>query len=494
MQEFTFFMFKIASIFCALSLVLTFFATGGGYEVWLLSGGQFALLFALVREKHATAVTMFVFMSFLFFGMRPIYILLEGDHNLFYFPFSIAVDGKVLNSAQWWGTLALLCFCLGARLPRKLHLERWRRMRKIAKAPQNRVVVNDFVALGALAYQVGSLGIMFIIGGMGRSLYESEGGAWVYEFPAVLQGGQIFALAVLFERYWKMRAGSTLVAFMVSAFLFLAFTYEMRNVSIFRGFYLTGFAAGALAVFSRIRQSVNALWLIIPILLALPIFRMLGELRSAENEQLVNAIQETLQVEETPFIQRYWEFYNSRGDINIFDTFVAAKESTPSVRPYVLSWLYVPVHWIPRAIWESKPERGILVDVSFTNGAPYSPGISGFFMLDGGLFWMLGCMALLGYIIAYVDTYLLCLPAGYLRSCLYGIFVVTAMGGSRYFLYQYFYQLLYAALPVIFLSWLVVKLQGKSPAKRRVPKKRPKPASAPSPQQALARGELEKMP
>jgi hypothetical protein len=487
-------MFIAAAIICAITLVLTVFTTGGDYEVWLLSGGQFALLVALVRQKYATAVTMFMFMSFLFFGIRPVYILLEHDHNLFGFPFALAVDGKILNSAQWWATLGLLCFFLGARLPRKLHRERWLKMRRVAQSPRNRVVVNDLVAYAALAYQIGSLGIMFVLGELGKSVYGSEAGAWFYDLPAVLQGGQIFALAVLLERYWRLRGFATLGMLIVSGILFLAFTYEMRNVSLFRGFYLTGLLAGALAVASRLRSQINALWLILPIVLALPLFRMLGGTRTAANEELAGQLVENFRTEDKPFLQSYWDFYDSDGDINIFDTFVAAKESTPSVRPYMLSWLYVPVHWIPRAIWESKPERGILVDVSFTNGAPYSPGISGFFMLDGGLFWMLGCMALLGYIIAYVDTYLLCLPAGYLRSCLYGIFVVTAMGGSRYFLYQYFYQLLYAAVPVVFLSWLVVKLQGKSPAKRRVPKKRPKPATAPSPQQALARGELEKMP
>ena len=44
--------------------------------------------------------------------------------------------------------------------------------------------------------------------------------------------------------------------------------------------------------------------------------------------------------------------------------------------------------FIPRSLWPDKPISGILQDVSFANNVPYSPGLVGYFLLDGGRY---GC-------------------------------------------------------------------------------------------------------
>ena len=49
-------------------------------------------------------------------------------------------------------------------------------------------------------------------------------------------------------------------------------------------------------------------------------------------------------------------------DMNIFDTFVAAKMHEPSFRPYLWSWIYVPLHLIPRKFWAGKPIGGVTQD------------------------------------------------------------------------------------------------------------------------------------
>jgi len=155
----------------------------------------------------------------------------------------------------------------------------------------------------------------------------------------------------------------------------------------------------------------------------------------------------------------YWNFYQaSGGDMNIFDTFIATTKAEPSYYPYALSWLYVPFHFVPRAIWKDKPRKGMLIDLSFLRGAPLSPGIAGLFLLDGGYAWMLLSMFVLGYCLALLDGYVLTMRPGYLKCCLIGIVVINAMFLTRFFLWQYFYQMLYAAVPCALLAWWVSKM------------------------------------
>ena len=93
--------------------------------------------------------------------------------------------------------------------------------------------------------------------------------------------------------------------------------------------------------------------------------------------------------------------------------------------------------------------------MAFTNEAPTSPGIAGFFLLDGGIVWMLLSMVVLGYLVSLVDWTILTMRPGYLQCCLLGIVTINAMFLTRFFLWQYFYQVLYAALPCVFLAWYV---------------------------------------
>jgi hypothetical protein len=92
-------------------------------------------------------------------------------------------------------------------------------------------------------------------------------------------------------------------------------------------------------------------------------------------------------------------------------------------------------------------------DLRFMRGAPYCPGIAGFFLLDGGLIWMLGSMAVLGFLIATLDAWVFTLPRGYVQYCLIGVVTVNAMFLTRFFLWQYFYQMLYAMIPCLVLAW-----------------------------------------
>jgi hypothetical protein len=108
------------------------------------------------------------------------------------------------------------------------------------------------------------------------------------------------------------------------------------------------------------------------------------------------------------------------------------------------------------------------MDMRFTRGAPYSPGIAGMFVADGGLLWMLGSMALLGFLIAMLDCWVFTLPRGYLQYCLIGIVTVNAMFLTRFFLWQYFYQMLYAMIPIFALAWFFGRDARQMQARRRL--------------------------
>jgi hypothetical protein len=452
----------IEAILCVLSLVVAPVLGGSQAAVWLLAGGQLALLVGLARKRELTGTCAFLFMSFLFFGVRPVYMALENDHQLLNGLFGIVVNQDDLNASLWWATAASLAFFLGAGVAKSYHQPAWRRRFKLNRTqPMLNLVTTQTVWI-LLLYQIGSLGVMMVLGSGGKGLYGSSLGAYAYDLPAILQAGHVFSLVVILERYLRRRDSLLLFQLGFAGLLFLFFTWQMRNVSMFRGFYLTGVLIGGIAVLSRLKKYVSAGWLIIPIVVVLPLFKILGEARYEKNGSIGEMLAQNAKDQNA--LAAYWHLYDSNGDMNIYDTFVAADKSKPAFKPYALTWIYVPFHWVPRALWKSKPKQGLQIDVKFMNGAPYCPGIAGFFLLDGGRLWMLGSMALLGYILSFLDWSVLTMQRGYLRCCFYGILVVNGMMLSRAFLWFYFYQVIYAIVPCMILSAILIKRRKGSQA------------------------------
>ena len=380
---------------------------------------------------------------------------------------------------MWWGTAAMIVFWGGAVFCKRKLLGRFKARIQAKKKHLVLPLITPRMTLLVLLYQILSLPIMSSLAASGHSIYTSALGAYMYDLPVVLQSGHVFAVIVFLERYRRRRAIGSLIPLIVSAILFLFFTWIMREVSMFRGFYIAGIMIVGIAALQHMHQRVSYAWLIMPIVLVQPLFRTMGESRYLGNEFLgqTSLIERTFANRE--IAATYWDFYDGGGDINILDTFVAAQLSKPSKRPYILSWLYVPVHLVPRAIWKSKPKQGILQDVTFMNGAPYCPGIAGFFLLDGGKLWMLLCMFTLGFILCYVDYYVLTMPDSYGKSCSMVIRVCKAMFLSRFFLWQAFYQYLYAIVPVIIMDKLLSKKIRLATDKRKsITKKQPLLTSA----------------
>jgi hypothetical protein len=442
--------------FLLLSAFLLFAAyplIGTTMAVWVLAVGQFALLMGEIRKRQVSGVGAFIFMSFLFFGMRPLYLVLESDYSLMFNLFRVKADLETVGDAMWWGALALWFFALGAFSAPIARRDWLRRRRLKVRHGPAQALVSIKVCYGMMFFQLLTLPVMFALQKSGRKLYGSSFGAYAYDLPVPLQSVHIIAVVVLLERYLRTKTTISLVMLCVSGFLFLDFTWMMREVSMFRGFYVAGVMIAGISALQRIKGRVGYAWLIIPIIAVQPFFQWLGEDRYKKNKDMAEAgIVEEVFGKQT-LAETYWKFYDGRGDMNIFDTFVAAKQAEPSFYPYLWSWIYVPLHFVPRGLWPEKPKKGVTMDLAFLRGYPYCPGIAGFFLIDGGLLWMLVSMALLGFLLGTVDAWVMTMPRGYLQYCLIGIVTVNAMFLTRFLLWQYFYQLLYAVVPCFLLAW-----------------------------------------
>ena len=444
--------------FLSLSGLLLFAAyplIGTSVAVWILAASQLALLIGEIRKRQISGAGAFIFMSLLFFGVRPIFMVQERDYGMLLRLFLMRPDLAFIGEAMWWASAGLLCFALGAHVAPKIMWKRWQRRRLRASRGSVESLVSAKMGYALVFFQLLTLPIMYSLSQAGRGIYRSSLGAYAYDLPMVLQSFHIIAVVVLLERYLRNRLPKSLILLGISGLLFLNFTWLMRDVSMFRGFYLAGVMIVGIGVLQRVKGRVGYAWLIIPIIAVQPFFQYLGANRSATNEQLSEIDMVEGVFRNRTVAEAYWHFYDSKGDMNIFDTYVAAFKAEPAWYPYAWSWLYVPLHFIPRGLWHDKPEKGMTQDIAFLRGAPNSPGIVGFFLIDGGVLWMLLSMLVLGYLLAMLDGYIFTMPAGYLRNCLIGIVTVNAMFLSRFLLWQYFYQMLYAIVPCVLLAWYV---------------------------------------
>lgn len=418
---------------------------------WLCLASMVALLLTQVRKGQVSGTGAFLFMSLLFFGIRPIYMITEDDYRILEWLFRVQVTVEDVNENVWWGLLGMVAFWAGSEFIR--FAQRARIAHRTKRESLKRVVVTANVARALVLFQIATLPVMLFLSTAGRALYGSAFGAYAYDLPIPLQAIHIITLLVLLERYLDKRRQNDLIGLIVSGVLFLVFTWFMREVSMFRGFYVAGVMIAGISMIMRIKGRVSYAWLIVPIIVFQPFFRTLGETRFMDNDALKEAgfLEQTFS--EGGLTQTYWDFYKSSGDMNILDTFIAARASDPQTKPYIMSWLYAPIHIVPRFIWQGKPERGILHDVSFMNGAPYSPGIAGFFWLDGGGDgWMIASMLALGICIGFLDGYVLSMRDGYLKCAFLGILSINAMFLTRFYLWQAFWQIMYFVVPCLILS------------------------------------------
>ena len=165
--------------FGALLLFAAWPLGGTTVAVWLLAVSQLCFFLNEARKGQVTGSGAFLFMSFLFFGMRPLYLVLESDYSLFYRVFVIRPEMQFVTTAMWWATLAGLCFALGAQLPRRIQSATWSRRLLANRAVAVRPVVKASTAGFLFFAQIATLPVIYLLArGAGRGLYESGLGAY----------------------------------------------------------------------------------------------------------------------------------------------------------------------------------------------------------------------------------------------------------------------------------------------------------------------------
>jgi hypothetical protein len=107
------------------------------------------------------------------------------------------------------------------------------------------------------------------------------------------------------------------------------------------------------------------------------------------------------------------------------------------------------------------------MDLAVFNGAPYSPGIPGFFLLDGGRVWMVICMFVLGCVVMGLDLFLYTLPRSALSGVLIGAATVYALYLPRFLLWQYVYGMLFFIVPGVIVWFMLVRRSNARRALRR---------------------------
>ncbi len=410
------------------------------------------------RTKNISGTGSFIFGSFLFFFLRPAYILLEKDYVLFQNYFYVSNFNKLIGPSCWWSAAGILAFKIGSRI----HFEK---IILVIKNTLNKYIALDNVPSTSAKYTLLGIGastypVINSLANAGRTLYGNYAGAYMYDLPILIQSVVVYITLLFFKEFLSNKSLNNLVFAIISIIYFLYFTLQMRNISIFRGFYLTGGMILAISLVHLIyREKVGFSWIIVPFVVLQPIFKELGKVRSLLNDEVMGSLMGDVQSK--GFLNNYWQFYSSSGDMNIFDTFVAAFNARPEWYPRILSWLYVPVHFIPRNIWPGKPLSGILQDVSFANNIPYSPGLIGYFLLDGGKVWMILSMITLGIIIGNADLLISKLKRGIFKSFLYAAIAVNALQITRFFLWQGFYQALYSIVPTLLVALIIFPRKSK---------------------------------
>jgi len=430
-----------------------------------LSFAMIALCAAFTFKRPLGGSGAFVVGYTLYFAGRPLYVALTGERKAVSIHFNSVFPFPVVFDAQCLLAIAMIAFVVGTiAIKQASHGVYMRRLRRSGAAQWFDTKPLAMFALAGLS--LAALAILFVLSRLGRGgLYGSDLGAYAYQLPILLHGFVMISMVLALQRCLVNRRLENVAAFLVLLGIFLAYTVMMRNLTLFRAFYMSGFLAGGFACLYVLKGRLTMKWLIIPVIVGMPLFQYLGQQRAVSNEELLE--EGDLIPQELSLTESYSRFFMAHGDMNMFDTFVTADNYTPSFRPYVMSWLYVPFHFIPRFIWKGKPEQGITMDLAVFKGAPYSPGIPGFFLLDGGRVWMMICMFVLGCVVMGLDLFLYTLPRSALSGVLIGVATVYALYLPRFLLWQYVYGMLFFIVPGVIVWFMLVRKSNARTALRR---------------------------
>jgi len=419
-----------------------------------------------------------------FFLARPLYIIIESEHKTNLSVFGSQLSDELLFESILYSAMGLMFFQLGI-LAHDLFIQR----QKIGN-------VREKFSLKRKNFRISKLGIAVLFGlevillvlvyilsllAGGDSVrivrFIGVNSAYIYMLPVLASGISATSLILISS------SKSNMILKFTFFFMHILYQVGIQNFSQFRIDYMSGLMIGMLSIFHLYRRrQVSGTLFFGCLLLGLPLVRTLG---GNDIKALALPILSTLASFTLPILQTldpsnldgpvsalsdldsdfqwqsyqiiaslatnadlksYWHFFDLHGDFNIFDTFARGIESVQEFHPdktYIVSWIYIFLHWIPRQIWTGKPAQGLLYNQEFLGGLQFSPGIVGTFFLEGGFLWMLFCMFILGLIISRIDSYILKIRVLEHRVYFHAVGIIMAAFLARSSLYPPVYYAAY---------------------------------------------------
>jgi len=419
-----------------------------------------------------------------FFLARPLYIIIESEHKTNLSVFGLQVSDELLFESILYSAMGLMFFQLGI-LAHDLFIQRQKignvREKFSLKRKNFRISKLGIAVLFGLEFilLVSAYILSLLAGGNSVSIVSFVGlnSAYIYMLPVVASGISASILILISS------SKSNMILKFTFFFMHILYQLAIQNFSQFRIDYMSGLMIGMLGIFHlHRRRQVSGTLFFGFLLLSLPLVRVLGRsdikslalpVLSAVASFVLPILQilvpsnllepvSTLSDLDSDFqwqsyqiifnlaidvrLKSYWHFFDLHGDFNIFDTFARGIESVQNFhldKTYIVSWIYIFLHWVPRQIWTNKPPQGMLYNQEFLGGLQFSPGIVGTFFLEGGFFWMLFCMFILGLIISRIDSYILKIRVLEHRVYFHAVGIIMAAFLARSSLYPPVYYAAY---------------------------------------------------
>jgi hypothetical protein len=447
--------------------------------IWGISqsaGGVVALAAVLIgvcgmylrAESHrfggVTLTSCFVTISGFVFGSRAIYIALNDDFSIMN-GFGLPGSHAIVIDAMAYVTICMVAYIMGAmalcgKVLRSQRLQLVAVSRKMAALNLTPLYLYGQIGLTVLLLPYG-------LGAVRSAIYETSDSAYIYLLPTLAHGFDLYFFTHIFSRWWGNRTAGGSVAVLVWFGLTIFHAYLLSNMSPFRGYYLAGLAACAIAFLLIIRHRVSW-WFLVGIFAIYPLFKSLGSARAMTNSEMIAEV--VLQPTQAYTSDGLKQAFGQYTDLNMLDTLTASLAWEHNRRPYLLSFFYPLVHWIPRSWWKSKPTGGVLADLGYVYSSelkrevPYSPGIIGFLNDDGGKIYMIGAMFLLGIFMRGWELFVLRLQTYEMQIAIWAALFFAALVTVRFLPYQIFYQFLIFIGP----CWVCDRFMLKRAVQKRI--------------------------
>lgn len=297
-----------------------------------------------------------------------------------------------------------------------------------------------------------------------NAIFDMSSSAYVYMLPTLIHGFDLYWFVHAFGQWWRTRDPVRLVLLIITIALIIGHAFLLSNLTFFRAYYLIGIFCCAVAALNIVFRRIPVV-IFVSLILIYPMFKFIGVDRTLNSRELIELVARNPAGGYSS--EGLLSAFGSGTDLNMIDTFAASLAWPHSYRPYLLTFPYILVHWIPRSWWPTKPQDGVLGDMGYLYlvrlgvRAPFSPGLIGILNDDGGQAYMIAVMFAIGWFMRRWQWWTLRVESHDLYISICAALMLTSLVLVRYIPYQAFYLFATFFLP----CWLCDRLAGRlSPA------------------------------